>query len=116
MNTLGIIGHVLLGAGGFILFASGLGILRMPDVYNRMHASTKATTLGSILFMLGIGCLEPVWLPKLLLIIILVILTNPIAAHALARAVHSGPKDERPDNLERDDLQEERAEGEDLDE
>jgi len=116
MSALSIIGHVLMGAGGLILFASGLGVLRFPDVFNRMHASTMSTTLGTILFILGIGCLEPVWLPKLLLIIVLVILTNPVAAHALARAVHMGSQDERPDNLVRDDLQSERRAGEELDE
>lgn len=112
MSFLRILGHVFLGIGGFILFTSGLGVLRMPDVWNRMHAGTKATTLGSMLFLLGIGCIEPVWLPKLLLIILLILLTNPIAGHALARAVHMDPEETMPDNLLRDDLKKEAADGE----
>lgn len=116
MSILQILGHILLGLGGFILFTSGLGVLRMPDVWNRMHAGTKATTLGSMLFLLGIGCLEPVWLPKLLLIILLILLTNPISGHALARAVHMGPEEAVPENLQRNDLKDETADGEKADE
>ncbi len=105
MTPLSIIGHALLGIGGFILFISGLGILRMPDVWNRLHAGTKATTLGSLLFIAGIGCLQPVWIPKLSLIIIFIILTNPVSGHAIARSVHMRPE-EKPDNLLKDDLTE----------
>ncbi len=103
MTFLSIAGHVLLAVGGFILFTSGLGILRMPDVWNRLHAGTKATTLGSMLFLAGTGCLRPEWIPKLFLIVFFIILTNPVSGHALARAVHRRPE-ERPDNLLEDDL------------
>lgn len=105
MTILKIVGYVLMSAGGLILFTSGLGIFRMPDVWNRLHAGTKATTLGTILFLAGAGCLRPGWIPKLLLIVFFVILTNPVSGHALARAVHMR-KSEKPDNLVRDDLQE----------
>lgn len=104
MNFLRILGHVLMGSGVFFLFASGLGVLRMPDAWNRMHAGTKATTLGTLLFLLGIGCLEPSWLPKLLLIVLLVVITNPISSHALARALQMRPDGEHPGNLLADDL------------
>ena len=110
MTILSIAGHVLLGAGGFILFTSGLGILRMPDVWNRLHAGTKATTLGSMLFLSGMGCLQPGWIPKLFLIVFFIILTNPVSGHALARAVHMRPE-EKPDNLLQDDLAEPDQEG-----
>lgn len=104
MNMLTVVGHVLMVSGGVILFTSGLGILRMPDVWNRLHAGTKATTLGSMLFLAGAGCLRPGWIPKLLLIILFIILTNPVSGHALARAVHMR-REERPGNLVRDDLE-----------
>lgn len=110
MNLLSVAGHVLLVAGGFILFTSGLGILRMPDVWNRLHAGTKATTLGSILFLAGIGCLNPAWIPKLFLIVLFIILSNPVSSHALARAVYMRPE-EKPDNLLKDDLAESDHEG-----
>ncbi len=105
MILLSALGHVLLLIGAIFLCISGLGILRMPDVWNRMHAGTKATTLGSIAFMLGLGLIRPEWLPKLLVIALFIVLTNPVSSHALARAVHGVPE-EKPDNLQRDDLQE----------
>jgi len=104
MSFLGVVGHVLMVSGGVVLFTSGLGILRMPDVWNRLHAGTKATTLGSMLFLAGVGCLRPGWIPKLFLIVLFIVLTNPVSGHALARAVHMRPE-ERPDNLLRDDLE-----------
>lgn len=58
----------------------------MPDSYNRIHAGTKATTLGAGLFMLGISCYHPEWFFKLMLLMIFVFFTNPISSHALARA------------------------------
>ena len=109
MSALSVAGHVLMVSGGVILFTSGLGILRMPDVWNRLHAGTKATTLGSMLFLAGTGCLRPGWIPKLFLIILFIILTNPISGHALARAVH-GRSGEKPDNLLRDDLEQQSEE------
>ncbi len=111
MTIFSVIGHILLAGGGIIFFVSGLGILRMPDVLNRLHAGTKATTLGSMLFIIGIGCLEPSWIPKLLIIVIFILLTNPVSGHAIARAVHMRPE-EKPDNLLQDDLAETGKEGE----
>jgi len=112
MTALRILGHVLMGSGAFFLFASGLGVLRMPDAWNRMHAGTKATTLGTLLFLLGIGCMEPAWFPKLLLIILLVVITNPISSHALARALQMRSDGEHPGNLNADDLSDEAEEPE----
>jgi multicomponent Na+:H+ antiporter subunit G len=103
MSIISVAGYVLMFSGGILLFTSGLGILRMPDVWNRLHAGTKATTLGSMLFLAGIGCLRPGWIPKLFLIVLFIILTNPVSGHALARSVHLRPT-EKPDNLITDDL------------
>ncbi|MFO8184172.1 MAG: monovalent cation/H(+) antiporter subunit G [Candidatus Aegiribacteria sp.] len=111
MTFLSAAGHVLMTLGGVILFTSGLGIFRMPDVWNRLHAGTKATTLGTMLFLAGTGCLRPGWIPRLFLIVLFVILTNPVSGHALARAVHMMPG-EKPDNLRRDDLKAADAGGE----
>ena len=105
MSILGIVGHALVLIGGLFLFISGLGILRMPDVWNRMHAGTKATTLGSLTLLTGLGCLRPSWFPKLVIIGLFIILTNPVSSHALARAVRN-VLTEMPDNLTRDDMEE----------
>lgn len=83
-----LIGSIITLIGACFIFLGALGILRMPDVYNRMQAGTKATTLGSMLSLLGIGIAVPGWLVKLLILIIFIIITNPLSTHALARASH----------------------------
>ncbi len=88
MAGLQVIGAFLVLLGSVFLFLGALGILRMPDLYNRMQTGTKATTLGNILTLTGLGLLEPAWLPKILLIILFVLVTNPLSSHALARAAH----------------------------
>jgi multicomponent Na+:H+ antiporter subunit G len=81
-------GEVVAVVGAAFLFLGALGVHRMPDLYNRMQAGTKATTLGNILTLAGLGIMRPDWLPKILLIALFVLLTNPISSHALARAAH----------------------------
>lgn len=91
VETDGILAHIgafLTLAGSVFLFLGALGIVRMPDIYNRMQAGTKTTTLGNILTLGGLGLLVPGWLPKIVLVILFVLITNPISSHALARAVH----------------------------
>jgi multicomponent Na+:H+ antiporter subunit G len=83
-----ILGALVSLCGAVIFLLAGLGMVRMPDVYNRMQAGTKATTLGSVLFILGIGLARPEWLPRLLLLVLFLFLTNPVSSHALARAAH----------------------------
>jgi multicomponent Na+:H+ antiporter subunit G len=88
MEALQLIGAIVSLIGAVFLLLAAIGILRMPDVYNRMQTGTKATTLGSMLFLLGIGIAEPAWLGKILLLILFIVFTNPISSHALARASH----------------------------
>ena len=83
-----ILGSLLVAGGAAFLFLGALGIVRMPDLYNRMQAGTKATTLGNLLTLVGLGLIQPAWLPKLLLIALFVLVTNPISSHALARAAY----------------------------
>jgi multicomponent Na+:H+ antiporter subunit G len=84
-----IIGNLLLITGSLFLFSAGLGVLRMPDTYNRIQTGTKATTLGTILVLLGVAFLHPAWTFKLIILIFFVMLTNPVSSHALARAWHA---------------------------
>lgn len=84
-----IIGNLLLITGSLFLFSAGLGVLRMPDTYNRIQTGTKATTLGTILVLVGLAFLHPAWTFKLIILIFFVMLTNPVSSHALARAAHS---------------------------
>ena len=84
-----IIGNLLLIIGSLFLFSAGLGVLRMPDTYNRIQTGTKATTLGTILVLIGLAFLHPAWTLKLIILIFFVLLTNPVSSHALARAAHT---------------------------
>ena len=82
------LGVIIIGIG--ILFDLGgcIGLIRMPDVYNRLQAATKCVTLGTCSILLGIFVIEgvnPSGL-KALLAMFFVALTSPTGAHALARA------------------------------
>lgn len=83
-----LLGGALMVAGTGFLLLGGLGLLRMPDLYNRIQAGTKATTLGTLLTLAGVACLHPDWGWKLLLIGVFLIFTNPLSSQVLARAAH----------------------------
>lgn len=77
-------------AGGFFLFVAGLGILRLPDVLIRMHASTKAGTLG-VGLVFGTAALyfrNAAETAIAGLTIVFLLVTAPVAAHAIARAAY----------------------------
>jgi multicomponent Na+:H+ antiporter subunit G len=83
-----IIVAILVIAGGFFCFAAGLGVLRLPDLLIRMHASTKAGTLGSglILTAVAIAFAEGTVIARAVAAIIFLLLTAPVAAHLIGRA------------------------------
>jgi len=86
MTATAIVGAVVIGFGTVFLLLGALGILRLPDVYNRLQAGTKCTTLGAFCTIVGVGIAEPDWIFKALIVAVFILLTNPISAHALARA------------------------------
>lgn len=83
-----LIGALLLLLGTLFLLLGGIGLVRMPDVYNRIQAGTKATTLGTLLSLVGVAFLQPDWSFKLLLIGVFLLFTNPLSSQVLARATH----------------------------
>ncbi|OPL07863.1 MAG: cation:proton antiporter [delta proteobacterium ML8_F1] len=86
-----IVSYILMLIGAFFYAIGGLGIYRMPDLFNRAQAGTKATTLGTLSLLLGVGVQQPSWIPKLLLIAVFIAVTNPVGSSTLARAgYHSG--------------------------
>ncbi len=87
-TVLSISGGLLLVVGAAFLLLGGLGLVRMPDLFNRIQAGTKATTLGTLLTLAGAACLQPLWGLKLLLIGLFVLFTNPLSSQVLARAAH----------------------------
>jgi len=60
----------------------------MPDLFNRIQAGAKTTTLGTILTLSGAAFLHPEWGFKLLLIGLFLLFTNPLSSQVLARAAH----------------------------
>ncbi|MCH9809290.1 MAG: monovalent cation/H(+) antiporter subunit G [Alphaproteobacteria bacterium] len=79
---------VLIVAGSFFLVAGALGMLRMPDVYTRMHAASVIDTLGATLLILGLAIQAGFTLVTLKLFFVLALLFffGPVASHALAQA------------------------------
>jgi multicomponent Na+:H+ antiporter subunit G len=82
-----VVSVFLLSGAAFMLLA-GLGILRLPDLPTRMHSSTKAGALGAMLIMGGvvIGFAEWLAFARGVAIVLFIMLTTPIAAHAIGRA------------------------------
>jgi multicomponent Na+:H+ antiporter subunit G len=80
---------VLAAIGVFFTFVSGVGILRLPDVYARMHAAGKASTLGVSCILLAAGLYYGQGeLFRMVILIILFFITGPIATTAMARAAY----------------------------
>lgn len=83
-----ILSWVLLGAGSFFLVVGAIGLVRMPDVFTRMHATSVSETLG-VGFILGGLMIQGGFTLvtfKLICLFILLFLTAPVASHAIARA------------------------------
>ncbi|MBM3603427.1 MAG: monovalent cation/H(+) antiporter subunit G [Alphaproteobacteria bacterium] len=78
----------LVVSGGIFCFAAGLGVLRLPDLLIRMHASTKAGTLGSglILVAVAVAFAESTVIARAVAAILFLLLTAPVAAHLIGRA------------------------------
>jgi len=74
-------------AGATLALLAGVGVLRMPDVFTRMQASTKASTLGLGFLLLGLAIRQPVLgiVMRAVIIIVFMMLTSAVAAHVIAR-------------------------------
>ncbi|MBI1209236.1 MAG: Na+/H+ antiporter subunit G [Azospirillum sp.] len=85
-----VLAGLLFAAGGVFTVGAGLGMIRLPDVYMRMHASTKAGTLGVGLILLGVavyfGTISVV--ARALAAITFIFITAPVAAHMMSRAAY----------------------------
>ncbi|NPA74431.1 MAG: monovalent cation/H(+) antiporter subunit G [Epsilonproteobacteria bacterium] len=88
-----MLGYILSFLGVLLLLLSGLGLLRMPDTLSRMQAATKASTLGSLLVILGVACFEPSWTFKLIVLALFIMITNPISSSILAKVTYKRFKD-----------------------
>ena len=91
--------------GGFFCLVGGIGMLRMPDFYTRIHAASVTETLGAGLLLLGLLLQAGFTLvaAKLLCLAIIIFFASPTAAHALASAAMTrglspllGPQEKSP--------------------
>jgi multicomponent Na+:H+ antiporter subunit G len=84
---------LLLVAGGLFSFLAALGVLRLPDLYTRMHAASKAGAVGAGLLLLAVAVVSLAELDaavslRAILGILFLLLTTPVSAHLLARAAY----------------------------
>lgn len=83
-----------------------LGLFRLPDVYTRLHASAKVTTMGLAGLLLGAALIMPSTAPKAIALTIFMVITSPVSTHAIAMAAYRSrvPMVSRPGQKARDDL------------
>ncbi|MGD8709682.1 MAG: monovalent cation/H(+) antiporter subunit G, partial [Ectothiorhodospiraceae bacterium] len=87
-----VISWVFLVAGGLLVLTGGVGVLRLPDVYTRLHAAGVTDTLAAMLILTGLmfqaGLTQATI--KLALILGFLLFTSPVSSHALAKAAITG--------------------------
>lgn len=83
-----ILSWIMLSAGGVFVFIGGLGALRMPNLYTRMHAASLTDTAGAVLIIGGVMLQAGASLAaiKLAAILLFLLVTSPTASNALASA------------------------------
>ena len=90
MNPVDLLSAALLLGGVALAVLAGLGLVRFPDVFSRMHAATKPATLGIVLVTVGAALRQDQGddAVKLLLVAAFQFLTAPVAAHMIGRAAY----------------------------
>jgi len=86
-----IIGYILITIGVLFNLFGCIGLVRFPDVYNRLQASTKCVTLGTILLLVGVALVSGSGAisAKALICAVFILVTSPTAAHAIAKGAHA---------------------------
>lgn len=87
MSTAGL---ALCALGALVVLIAAVGVVRLPDALSRQHAATKAGTVGVGLLAGGVALAEPAWTWRVALLVALLLVTLPLASHALARAAARG--------------------------
>lgn len=83
-----IVTGILFFLGAFFILVSAIGLVRFTDLYSRMHATTKATSFGLLLLIIGMGVFFStgiVWL-KAVMVIFFIYITAPLASHSVAQS------------------------------
>ena len=86
-----IIGYILIIIGILFNIFGCIGLVRFPDVYNRLQASTKCVTLGTILLLVGVAIISATGATsaKAIICAVFILLTAPTAAHAIAKGAYA---------------------------
>jgi multicomponent Na+:H+ antiporter subunit G len=86
-----VIGIILVAVGALFNVFGCIGLIRLPDVYNRLQAATKCVTLGTCLVVIGCMLIAGTGavIAKSLLCLAFILITSPTAAHALALGAHT---------------------------
>lgn len=100
-----LLSWALLVSGGLVVAVGGIGLVRFPDVYTRLHAAGVTDTLGATLVLAGLTLQAGVSLVavKLLVVWAFLLFTSPVASHALARAALAGGVSPKLDRDSADD-------------
>ncbi len=106
MSWVDVASAICLLIGSVFCIIGGIGLLRFPDFYSRMHATGLTDTLGAAMIFVGLMIYEGPSLvsAKLAIILVLILITGPTAAHALVKAAyaHGVRIDLEPEDRERD--------------
>jgi multicomponent Na+:H+ antiporter subunit G len=92
-ETLKIIFALIILSGSLISIVSTIGLIRLPDIYTRNHAASKSATLGVLFILFGVFLFF--WLDngymnsRLILAIVFIFLTAPVAGHLISRAAYN---------------------------
>jgi len=90
--ALDILSWISIVGGLFFMLTGSVGLLRLPDIFTRLHAAGMTDTMGAGFLILGM-CFQAgltLVLVRLLIVYAFLIVTSPIATHALARAALAG--------------------------
>jgi multicomponent Na+:H+ antiporter subunit G len=89
-DVLGVVADVLVVLGAIVITIGVYGLFRMPDLYTQMHSASKAVFLGVIAFLVAtVATLDAAIIMRAALIAVLLIITTPVAAYAVARAAYA---------------------------
>lgn len=101
MTLIEILSMIALLFGLFFSLVGMIGLVRFPDVYCRIHASGKVATLGLVGLLAASGLLMPETALKAVALALFVVITSPVASHAIASAAYRQgvPVDPQHDDL-----------------
>lgn len=101
MNVVDVLSGTLMVAGCLLGLLGGVGVLRLPDVFGRMHAATKPPTLGLVLVAAGalLRVEDVADVTLLVLVVMLQFLTAPVGAHLVGRSAYASGGQLAPDTV-----------------